>query len=71
MKERKLRDPLKYKIRTCTYGEECEFCHTRILVGNQYRDGGYGRRSHLTCAATRHYDIANQLRQRKQSKVKP
>lgn len=39
----------KYKIRTCRWLNECNLCHTDIVSGEKYYDGGSGRRAHLSC----------------------
>ena len=46
-----------YRLRTCRTMHECVLgpalgtCDGTIRCGEQYRDGGYGRRAHLRCAA--------------------
>jgi len=39
----------KYKIRTCRYLNSCMLCEQDIRSGEQYYDGGYGRRAHVEC----------------------
>jgi hypothetical protein len=43
-------DFTKYKLRTCTSMHECSVCHKKIGLGDEYYDGGYGRRAHKDCA---------------------
>jgi len=38
-----------YKVRTCIYLNECCWCGKAIRAGEQYFDGGYGRRAHVNC----------------------
>jgi hypothetical protein len=43
----------RYKVRKrkkAFYHEWCEICEERIVCGQKYRDGGYGRRAHKECA---------------------
>lgn len=40
----------KYKIRTCRTMLECAICNLTIFAGEEYYDGGYGRRAHKPCA---------------------
>jgi hypothetical protein len=40
----------KYKVRTCLSSHECRICGKDICLGDQYYDGGYGRRAHVDCA---------------------
>lgn len=44
------RDWGKYPLRTCRYFDKCELCGEQINAGQQYRDGGFGRRAHVQCA---------------------
>lgn len=44
------RDYTKYRLRTCQTLHWCELCATYIKIGEQYYDGGYGRRAHRICA---------------------
>jgi hypothetical protein len=37
-------------LRTCRTLHHCEVCKRDITIGQQYRDGGYGKRAHETCA---------------------
>lgn len=39
----------KYPIRTCQSLHCCDVCGESITLGQQYRDGGYGRRAHVAC----------------------
>jgi hypothetical protein len=39
----------KYPMRTCIWMNECRLCGKTISSGQQYRDGGYGRRAHAEC----------------------
>jgi hypothetical protein len=38
-----------YRLRTCHSSHACELCDQSIKIGEEYRDGGYGRRAHETC----------------------
>ena len=38
-----------YPLRTCRSLHSCEICSLPIVMGEQYRDGGYGRRAHEAC----------------------
>lgn len=46
-----------YRLRTCRTTHECAIgpalgtCNGTISLGEQYRDGGRGKRAHLRCAA--------------------
>lgn len=37
------------KRRTSSYGDGCIVCFQDIEPGEQYYDGGYGRRAHISC----------------------
>lgn len=39
----------RYQIRVCRSLHHCEVCRKDITLGQQYRDGGYSRRAHVTC----------------------
>lgn len=39
----------KYPVRTCRSLHHCEICSSPIVMGEQYRDGGYSRRAHEAC----------------------
>jgi len=39
----------KYKIRRCRTLHECRVCGDTIVDGEEYHDGGYGRRAHVEC----------------------
>lgn len=43
-------DYFNYPTRTCRSLHECGICGLKIVLGDQYFDGGYGRRAHLRCA---------------------
>jgi len=43
-------DWFKYPCRICKSLHECAICGRKITYGEQYLDGGYGRRAHLNCA---------------------
>lgn len=43
-------NPTKYPLRVCQYLNSCRICKKSILNGQQYYDGGYGRRFHKECA---------------------
>lgn len=43
-------DFTKYPVRTCYTLHFCEICQRDITLGQQYYDGGYGRRAHVGCA---------------------
>ncbi len=36
-------------LRVCQTMHECCLCRKTIQYGDQYRDGGYGRRAHVEC----------------------
>lgn len=36
-------------LRVCRYLNHCELCDQDIVAGQEYRDGGYGRRVHELC----------------------
>jgi hypothetical protein len=38
-----------YAQRTCKTMHECQLCHNVITLGQEYFDGGVGRRAHVTC----------------------
>ena len=40
----------EYPIRVCRGVNECKVCGTGIMPGEEYYDGGYGRRAHWNCA---------------------
>jgi len=40
---------MKYRIRTCRYLNECNLCGADITAGQEYYDGGRGRRAHMGC----------------------
>lgn len=44
----------KYPMRICRTMHECAECPNTILAGQEYLDGGYGRRVHLNCADSQH-----------------
>ena len=44
-------DFTKYKIRVCLTVHNCENCLSVIHPGEQYHDGGYGRRVHVKCSS--------------------
>lgn len=39
----------KYPVRMCRTLHECAICSGKILCGQEYHDGGYGKRAHTTC----------------------
>lgn len=39
----------EYPLRTCRYMDSCVLCLDKISSGQQYYDGGYGRRAHREC----------------------
>ncbi len=39
----------KYRLRMCRYMNECAVCKAAIVAGQEYFDGGYGRRAHIDC----------------------
>lgn len=39
----------KYKLRKCHSLHHCEICDEDITHGEQYHDGGYGKRAHKDC----------------------
>lgn len=46
-----MRNFMSYPLRTCGTMHACSLCGGTILCGQQYRDGGYGRRGHVACVA--------------------
>lgn len=38
-----------FPLRTCQSIHECKLCSERITLGQQYYDGGYGKRVHKSC----------------------
>ena len=38
-------------IRTCLTMHSCCICDVTIALGQEYHDGGYGRRAHVACVA--------------------
>ena len=40
-----------YPIRTCRWLNGCVICRGDITCGQQYYDGGYSRRAHVSCVA--------------------
>ena len=51
-----------YPKRTCMTLHECRICGQLIRAGQEYRDGGYGRRAHEKCVSARVDDLAGQPR---------
>jgi len=49
MPARKPRPLREYPIRTCRTMHDCCVCGGTIRDGEQYHDGGYGRRAHTSC----------------------
>jgi hypothetical protein len=45
----KVRPLMQLPIRTCYTLHECCLCKGQITNGQQYHDGGYGRRAHVQC----------------------
>lgn len=45
-------DCQRYRVRTCQTLLECAVCGGRILLGQTYHDGGYGRRAHTDCVSS-------------------
>ena len=39
----------KYPLRRCLTMHHCAICDKTISLGENYRDGGYGRRAHVDC----------------------
>jgi len=39
----------RYPVRVCRSMHSCELCPRTIRLGEQYFDGGYSRRAHVTC----------------------
>jgi len=39
-----------YRLRICSTMHECCVCKQKIMLGDRYHDGGYGRRAHDYCA---------------------
>lgn len=46
----------RYPVRTCRSLHHCEICERDITLGEQYHDGGYGRRIHVRCASRHGYN---------------
>lgn len=40
----------KYPVRVCRSLHFCQKCAQSITLGQEYHDGGYGRRAHVKCA---------------------
>lgn len=38
-----------YRVRNCYTLHACALCEVDIRPGDQYHDGGYGRRAHVAC----------------------
>jgi hypothetical protein len=51
MAKRRRRALHELPLRFCRWGERCLVCLEPIDTGEQYHDGGYGRRVHMSCAA--------------------
>jgi hypothetical protein len=61
-----MKDPLKKnwrkcRIRNCRYLNFCELCKRDIKAGEQYFDGGYGRRAHVECVKSSEFLAAHQM----------
>lgn len=41
----------KYPKRKCHTLHECRLCGEDIKLGDEYRDGGHGRRAHVWCVS--------------------
>lgn len=39
----------KYRLRICKSLHECSVCEEQIKYGEEYYDGGYGKRAHEEC----------------------
>ncbi len=39
----------KYPLRVCKSLHTCEVCEESITLGEEYYDGGYGKRAHEEC----------------------
>lgn len=39
----------RFPLRTCQSLHECKLCSEIITIGQQYYDGGYGKRVHKSC----------------------
>lgn len=50
---------LAYKLRYCRTMLHCQICDRAISYGEQYYDGGYGRRAHEFCVNEALRDEAN------------
>lgn len=46
----------RYPVRTCRSLHHCEICGRDIVLGEQYHDGGYGRRIHVRCTSKHGFD---------------
>lgn len=40
----------KYAVKTCRTLHECFLCGKDIIYGQDYHDGGWNKRAHVTCA---------------------
>jgi len=47
---KKQKEYYEYPKRTCRTLHHCDVCNGRIVCGQVYFDGGYGRRCHAECA---------------------
>ena len=43
-------DWFKFPLRNCKSLHECGICGLKITFGEDYYDGGYGKRAHSRCA---------------------
>ena len=49
----------RYPLRVCRSLHHCEVCNGDIRLGQEYFDGGYGRRAHVACIERDKTEIAN------------
>jgi len=40
----------EYRKRRCYSMHHCDICGKTIYSGEEYYDGGYGKRAHISCA---------------------
>jgi hypothetical protein len=48
-------------LRTCNSLHHCCICNRSIMMGERYRDRGYGRRAHDACLKTAASDLKRVL----------
>ncbi len=50
---RRRKEYYEYPKRMCYWLNHCAVCGQDIKAGQEYYDGGYGRRCHVACAPTK------------------